>query len=133
MAHIAIDGLQRETSANRRARAAALIVLAALSFLSPALEMAITGRVDAFSSFGLVETAVSLVVLFWWYHLDKADHDYHAGKLMNAGVLLLAVIALPIYFIRSRGWKLGGRGIGLGGPFPGAAFLPSGLGGGPGG
>jgi hypothetical protein len=128
MAHIAIDGLQRETSANRRARAAALIVLAALSFLSPALEMAITGRVDTFSSFGLVETAVSLVVLFWWYHLDKADHDYHAGKLMNAGVLLLAVIALPIYFIRSRGWQRGARAIVVAALFLGATFALSELG-----
>src|SRR4051812_20411161 len=130
MAGIAIGGFRRE---NRRAKATALGLLAAVALLSPALESAMTGRVDMLSTYGLAETAVSLVLLFWWYHLDKADHDYQAGKLMNAGVLLLAVIALPIYFIRSRGWKLGGRGIGLGGPFPGAAFLPSGLGGGPGG
>ena len=35
MAYIAIDGLQREASVNRRAKAAALIALAALSFGSP--------------------------------------------------------------------------------------------------
>jgi hypothetical protein len=26
---------------------------------------------------------------------------------MNAGVIALAVVALPIYFVRSRGWKRG--------------------------
>ncbi|MBW8904759.1 MAG: hypothetical protein JF611_03640 [Betaproteobacteria bacterium] len=125
MAGIAIGGFRRE---NRRAKATALGLLAAVALLSPALESAMTGRVDMLSTYGLAETAVSLVLLFWWYHLDKADHDYQAGKLMNAGVLLLAVIALPIYFVRSRGWKLGGRAIVLAALFLGATFLLSELG-----
>ena len=108
---------------NRRAKTAALGLLAALSLLSPALEMAITGRVEMFSSYGLAETAVSLVLLFWWYHLDKADHDYQAGRLMNAGVLLLALVALPIYFIRSRGWRRGARAIAFAALFLGATFV----------
>jgi hypothetical protein len=90
--------------------------------------MAMTGRVETFSGYGLAETALSLVLLFWWYHLDKADHGYHAGKLMNAGVLLLAVIALPIYFVRSRGWKRGARAIVIAALFLGATFLLSELG-----
>ena len=100
-------------------------MLAVLSLLSPALEMAMTGRVELFSGYGLAETALSLVLLFWWYHLDKADHNYQAGKLMNAGVLLLAVVALPIYFVRSRGWKRGARAIGVATLFLGATFLLS--------
>ena len=84
-----------------------------------------TGRVELFSGYGLAETALSLVLLFWWYHLDKADHNYQAGKLMNAGVLLLAVVALPIYFVRSRGWKRGARAIGVAALFLGATFLLS--------
>ena len=94
-------------------KTAALIVLAALSFASPALERAITGRVELLSNFGLAETLLSLIVLFWWFHLDKADHNYQAGRLMNAGVLLLAAITLPIYLIRSRGWKRGAMAIGV--------------------
>ena len=113
---------------HRRAKAAALIALAAVSFLSPALERAMTGRVEMLSGYGLAETALSLVLLFCWYHLDKADHDYQAGKLMNAGVLLLAVIALPIYFVRSRGWKRGARAFVVAALFLGATFLLSELG-----
>jgi hypothetical protein len=102
MAGIAIDPL-------RRPKPLALTLLALISFVAPLAERWATGRVDPFSSYGLAEMALSLVVLFWWYHLDKAEHAYQAGKLMNAGVLLLALVALPVYFIRSRGWQRGTR------------------------
>ena len=87
-----------------KAKTLALVLMAALSFASPLVEMAMTGAVETLSAYGLAETAVSLVLLFWWYHLDKVEHDYAAGRLMNAGVLVMAVIALPIYFVRTRGW-----------------------------
>jgi hypothetical protein len=109
-------------------KAVALILLAGLSFASPALERAITGRVELMSSFGLAETLVSLVVLFWWFHLDKAEHNYRAGKLMNAGVLVLAAVALPIYFIRSRGWQRGAIAIGIALVYLAGTFLLAELG-----
>ena len=96
-----------------KGKAAALVTIAALSFVCPTIERAMTGRVELLSSYGLAETALTLVALFWWFHLDKAERDYRAGKLMNAGVLVFAAIALPIYFVRSRGWKQGGIAIAL--------------------
>ena len=105
------------------AKRRALLILALLSFVSPFVERIVTGRVEMFSTFGLVETAIGLVVLFWWYHLDKAEHGYRAGPLMNGGVLLVAMVALPVYFIRSRGWKRGAITIGFA-----AAFLAATLG-----
>jgi hypothetical protein len=92
-----------------RPKPLALVILAVLSFVAPLAERWASGRVEPFSNYGLAEMALSLVVLFWWYHVDKAEHAYRAGKLMNAGVLLLAVVALPVYFIRSRGWQRGAR------------------------
>jgi hypothetical protein len=106
MAGIAVGAL-------RRPKPLALSMLAGISFIAPLAERWATGRVDPFSSYGLAEMALSLVVLFWWYHVDKAEHAYQAGKLMNAGVLLVAVVALPVYFIRSRGWQRGTRSIAL--------------------
>jgi hypothetical protein len=94
-----------------RGKTAALVTLAAISFVMPALERSMTGHVEMLSTYGLVETALSLIALFWWFHLDKAEQNYRAGKLMNAGVLIFAAIALPIYFVRSRGWKRGGIAI----------------------
>jgi hypothetical protein len=101
----------------------ALGLLAVISFVSPLVETLATGRVESFGNFALGETLVSLVVLFWWYHLDKQERDYPAGRLMNAGVLVAAVIALPIYFIRSRGWRRGAIASALGAAFVGASFL----------
>lgn len=96
----------------------ALALMAALSFASPFVESLATGRVEMLSTYGIVETVASTVLLFRWYHLDKAEHDYTAGRVMNSGVLILALIALPIYFVRTRGWKRGRVVIGLA-----AAFL----------
>ena len=42
---------------------------------------------------------------------------------MNAGVLVFAAIALPIYLVRSRGWKQGGIAIALALVFLGVTFL----------
>ena len=110
------------------AKRAALVILAALSFVFPLAERIVTGQVETFSTFGLAETLLGLVVLFWWYHLDKAEHGYRAGVLMNGGVLVLAMIALPVYFIRSRGWKRGSITTALAAAFLAATLLLAELG-----
>jgi RsiW-degrading membrane proteinase PrsW (M82 family) len=97
-----------------RPKLVALGLLALISLVSPMIEKLVTGRVEMLSRFGMVETVVSLVVLFWWYHMDKREWNYRAGPLMNGGVLALAIVALPVYFIRSRGWKKGATTTALG-------------------
>ena len=106
-----------------RPKTIALVAMAVLSFASPLAEMLLTGAVDAFSTFGLISTLVSLVLLFWWYHLDKEERGYGSGRLMNAGILVAAVIAFPIYFVRTRGWKRGARAIGIAAAFLLVTFL----------
>jgi hypothetical protein len=103
----------------------ALGVLALISLISPMIEMMVTGRVEMLSRFGMAETVVSLVVLFWWYHLDKQEWNYRAGPLMNGGVLALAMVALPVYFIRSRGWRKGAITTALALAFLGVTLLLS--------
>jgi hypothetical protein len=85
----------------------ALVLLAAVSLVGPILEALLTGRIEPLSSFDLGLTVVTISLIFWWYHLDKRERDYRAGPLMNAGIVALSMVALPIYFIRSRGWKRG--------------------------
>ena len=90
-----------------RSKLVALGLLGLVSFVGPFLEALITGGVEPYGKWDLAETFVALVLIFWWYHVDKAEHDYRAGPLMNGGMLLAVIVAMPIYFVRSRGWKRG--------------------------
>lgn len=89
----------------------ALAILAVVSLLVPLLEMLLTGRVEELGRFALVQNLLSIPPIFWWYHVDKTQKQYRAGPLMNVGVVALAIIALPAYFIRSRGWRRGSVSI----------------------
>jgi hypothetical protein len=85
----------------------ALGMLAVLSIAGPIAEAAVTGRIESMGKFDLAETFVAITLVYWWYHADKAEHGYRAGPLMNGGIILAAIVALPIYFVRTRGWKKG--------------------------
>jgi hypothetical protein len=94
-----------------RVKVWALAILAAISLVAPLLEMAITGQVEDLGRWALAQNLLSIPPIFWWYHVDKAEKQYRAGPLMNMGVVAAAIIALPVYFIRSRGWKRGSISI----------------------
>jgi hypothetical protein len=91
----------------RAPKTIALILLGVVSLVGPFIEMVTTGQVEALSKFDLATTIVSIPLIFWWYHVDKREHDYQAGPLMNGGIVAVAIVALPIYFVRTRGWKRG--------------------------
>lgn len=69
--------------------------------------MLATGRVEDYGRFDMAETFIAIALVYWWYHADKGARGYVAGPLMNGGVIVAAIVALPIYFVRSRGWKRG--------------------------
>ena len=94
-----------------RVRLWALAILAVVSLVVPFLEVVITGQVEELGRFALAQNLLSIPPIFWWYHVDKAEKGYRAGPLMNVGVVALAILALPVYFIRSRGWKRGSLSI----------------------
>ena len=85
----------------------ALALLGLVSLAGPFAEMLLTGRVDAYGKFELGEAFIALTLVFWWYHVDKAEQGYRAGPLMNGAMIVLLAIALPVYLLRSRGWKRG--------------------------
>ena len=86
----------------------ALVILAVLSLLTPLLEIVVTGRIEPFGKFYQVNMFLSVGAVYWWYYVDKKQREFHSGPMLNVGVIALTIIALPIYFIRSRGWKDGG-------------------------
>jgi hypothetical protein len=54
----------------------------------------------------------ALVILFalatfTWFRADAIQRSYHRSPFLNVAVFGLAAVALPYYFIRSRGWKRG--------------------------
>lgn len=77
-------------------------------------EKLITGRVEDLGAYALVQNLLSVPPIFWWYHVDKGERGYRAGPLMNAGVVAAAIVALPVYFVRTRGWKRGAVSIAKG-------------------
>ena len=91
----------------------ALAILALLSFFGAVLEAALTGGVEPFSKFDLMVSLLSLGPLYWWYFLDKDERRFSTGVVQNLAVIAVAAIGLPVYFIRSRGWKGGAVITGL--------------------
>jgi hypothetical protein len=91
----------------------ALVLLGAVSLLAPLWEQWLSGRMEPFSKYELATTLVSITLIFWWYHVDKRERGYNAGPFMNVGMVALSMVALPIYFVRSRGWKRGMIATGL--------------------
>ena len=90
-----------------RSKTVALGLLAVVSLLGPFLETLVTGGVEPLGRWEIGETVLALILVFWWYHVDKAERGYRAGPLMNGGMLLVMALAMPIYLVRSRGWKRG--------------------------
>lgn len=70
-------------------------------------ESVLTGRVEPFGKFELVENLLSIMPLYWWYYLDKEERRFRTGVFQNLAVIGVAAIGLPVYFIRCRGWKGG--------------------------
>lgn len=46
-------------------------------------------------------------LLFLWYRIDSAQRSFKRSPWLNAGVIGIAIIALPYYFFRSRGFRGG--------------------------
>lgn len=86
----------------------ALGLLALIAFSGALLEAALTGHVEPFGRFELVGSLLSLPPLYWWYYLDKEQHQFQTGVVQNLAVIGVAVIGLPVYFVRSRGLRDGG-------------------------
>ena len=111
-----------------RQKLTALALLVAITLLCPVVESVMTGRVEDYSPYDVGGAFLSLAPIYWWYHLDKAEHGYRAGAFMNVGLAAAAIVALPIYFVRSRGWRRGGVAIALAAAFTGGLYLVEWLG-----
>lgn len=54
---------------------------------------------------------MSAGAIFAWFRADAIGRAYRRSSFLNVAVFGLAGLALPYYFIRSRGWKRGGMAV----------------------
>ena len=57
---------------------------------------------------------VGAFLIFAWYHADARQRGYRRPKWLDVGVILLAIVAMPYYFFRTRGFARGLLAITLG-------------------
>ena len=50
---------------------------------------------------------VGAFLLFLWFRLDSDERNYRRSPLLNVGVISLAIVVLPYYFFRTRGFARG--------------------------
>ena len=58
-------------------------------------------------SFTIALVLLCSALIFAWYRFDSDQLKYQRSILLNAGVAAFAIVALPYYFFRSRGFKQG--------------------------
>jgi CDP-diglyceride synthetase len=86
----------------------ALLMLALVSFLGPIGEYLVLKRLaEPWSICLIIEAILTTYAVYWWYTIDRRERNFRTGPLQNIGVVAISVLALPIYFVRSRGWVRG--------------------------
>lgn len=50
----------------------------------------------------LSEVLVYTVLILAWIHIDSIERGYARSRLLNVGIIALALVFVPVYLIRSR-------------------------------
>lgn len=53
-------------------------------------------------------------LIFAWYHTDAKQRGYRRPTWLDIGIILVAIVAMPYYLFRTRGFKGGLVGTTLG-------------------
>lgn len=83
-----------------------LAALGLLAFLNGAVDQYMNPGV-ALSPADMVFMIAVTIVLFTWYYLDAKQIGYRRSMPLDIAVIAVGLIALPYYFLRSRGIKKG--------------------------
>ncbi|PPD45230.1 MAG: hypothetical protein CTY16_10480 [Methylobacter sp.] len=79
-----------------------ILILLICVFVSSLLSVVMTGDPVISQPWKTFEIILFSFIMYWWYYLDKARHDYQAGKWLNMAVVGCGIIAIPVYLFRSR-------------------------------
>jgi len=83
-----------------------LLAMAFASFASGAIDQYFYPGVQ-FPPTSMGAALVGMFLIFLWYRLDARQAGYRRSRGLDVGILLLALVALPYYFFRSRGARRG--------------------------
>ena len=91
-----------------------LVVIAGLAFavLLGFGEVWFEGYTAYHAHWSIITTLVGIALIATWVHYDAAFIGHRVEGGLWLGIVLFAIIALPYYYLRSRGFKRGVRKIG---------------------
>jgi hypothetical protein len=80
---------------------------------------AVYGVVDAhqmalhieYSGWEVLATLMFSFLCFCWYRVDSEERMYRRTALLNVGIVMLAILAVPYYLVRSRPAGQKGRAL----------------------
>lgn len=98
---------QKASKTNIRSPKETVLVLLALVSFSSGATAAYFDPYNPWPPYLVIFNLIMASLLFVWYHLDSTERSYKRSRILNVGIVLLPIIAMPYYLIRSRGIKKG--------------------------
>jgi len=87
----------------RRRKTAALSAMLGLSLLLGIAHVAsLINRNPALETLVLMFQLAPMFAGFVWVHADSIEHAYQRSLALNIGIILLALVFIPVYFFRTR-------------------------------
>lgn len=59
----------------------------------------------------IASTLLFSFLCFWWYRIDSDLRRYRRSRWLNVGIVMLAIVAVPYYLVRSRPAGQRGRAL----------------------
>jgi len=84
-----------------------LIAIFIVAFLLGLINVSMTGQFRIPTGWRAIEQLLLYALGYWWFYLDKEHRSFRSGPIQNVGVVLIPVIAIPVYMVRSRGASQG--------------------------
>jgi hypothetical protein len=90
-----------------------LLLLPVLAFVFGCLEYGPAQGPEAGSVTLTTHAVLSLACVFAWFVSDARERGYRASIVLKIAMLALAIVALPYYLFRSRGWTGGVKAMAM--------------------
>ena len=87
---------------------ALLVAVTAVAGVVDARDMALHVQSNGWA---VLSTLMFSYLSFYWYRLDREVHSYRGSRWLGIGIVMLAIVAVPYYLVRSRPAGQKGRAL----------------------